>query len=223
MAALSNRLAEGMDAFLAGLADQFGPLMLILGGVFAFAESALGLGIAFPGETAVLALGAATTTGSDVAWALGVVAVGACLGDHVGYLIGRRLGPALRESALVRRVGVRHWDSGTRMMGTYGMWAIAGSRLLPGVRTVVPAVAGAAGLGYRSFVLGSVLGAASWSSLWVGAGATARNALPEMARTLGTAGWIAVGAIALAAAVVLLVVRQRRRRARRLADAVTHR
>ncbi|SED89606.1 DedA family protein [Ruania alba] len=199
-----------MDAFLAGLADQFGPLLLLLGGVFAFAESALGLGLAFPGETAVLALGAATTTGADVAWALGVVAVGASLGDHVGYLIGRKLGPALRESALVRRIGVRHWDAGSRMMGTYGTWAIAGSRLLPGVRTVVPAVAGAAGVTYRSFVLGSLLGAASWSGLWVGAGATARTALPEMARTLGTAGWIAVGVLALAAVVAVLVVRHRR-------------
>ncbi len=203
-------LAGDMDAFLAGLADQFGPLLL-MGGVFAFVESALGVGLAFPGETAVLTLGAATTTPADVAWALGVVAVGASLGDHVGYLIGRRLGPGLRESALVRRVGVHRWDAGARMIGRHGLWAVAASRLLPGVRTVVPAVAGAAGLGYRGFVTGSMLGAASWSTLWVGAGASARTALPEMAGTLGTAGWIAVSVVALAAVVVTIVFRCRRR------------
>jgi len=64
-----------METLLAQLGENFGPLMLLIGGLVAFAESALGLGFVFPGETAVLTLGAAAGSAAQVAQAVLVVAI----------------------------------------------------------------------------------------------------------------------------------------------------
>lgn len=199
-----------MDSLLAGLGDAFGLEMLLLGGLFAFAESALGLGIVVPGETAVLTLGAATESGSQLSMALVTVAAGASAGDHVGYLLGRRNGHRLRESRMVRRIGPARWDRASGLLRRYGVLALIISRLLPGVRTLVPAAAGAAGIGYQRFLVGSVLGVGLWSGLWVGLGAAARAALPQVSEALGAAGWVALAV--LVAVLGLLVIRRRRAR-----------
>lgn len=200
-----------MDSLLTGLSDAFGPLMLFFGALFAFAESAFGLGFVVPGETAVLTLGAATGSGAELSVAMVTVAVGAFAGDHTGYLIGRRYGSRLRETRVVRRIGPQHWDRATGLLRRHGVLALIISRLLPAVRTLMPAAAGAADVSYARFVAGSVVGAGLWSGLWVGLGAAARATLPQMASTLGMAGWIAFAGVVLVAATALLV----RRRARR--------
>ncbi len=74
----------------------------------------------------------------------------------------------------------------------------------------MPLVAGAAGLRYRSFLVASLLGAATWSAVWVGAGAglAASGLLASPGPVLATLGVVA------ALAGVRLV-------ARRLAPTVT--
>lgn len=143
----------------------------LLGFVFAFAESGLGLGAVVPGEVAISGL-ATRMDGNGALLALGIaVALGATAADHLGLFIGRSGGPRLRESRLIRRAGVAKWDRAADLVRRHGFWAVLASRLLPLVRTVMPVVAGAAGLDYRRFLLASVLGAVAWSAVWVGAGA----------------------------------------------------
>ena len=200
-----------MDSLLTGLSEAFGPVMLLFGALFAFAESAFGIGFVVPGETAVLTLGAATGSSAELTAAMVTVAVGAMAGDHTGYLIGLRYGARLRETRMVRRIGPRHWDRAMRLLRRHGVLSLIISRLLPAVRTLMPAAAGAAGLSYGRFLAGSLVGAGLWSGLWVGMGAAARAALPQMANTLGMAGWIAFAVVLLAVGAVLL----HRRRARK--------
>ncbi|MCW2829320.1 MAG: hypothetical protein JWP31_12 [Aeromicrobium sp.] len=142
----------------------------LLGFVFAFAESGLGLGAVIPGEVAISGLAAGLHGTALVALGM-TVALGATTADHLGLFIGRTGGGRLRETRLIRRAGVDRWDRAAELMQRHGFWAVLASRLLPLVRTVMPVVAGAAGLRYRSFVLASVLGAIAWSTVWVGAGA----------------------------------------------------
>ncbi len=92
-------------------------------------------------------------------------------------------------------------------MQAHGFWAILVSRLLPFVRTVMPAVAGAAHLRYPRFAVASLVGAAGWSAVWVGAGAglAASGLLDNTPLVVGAVAGIAVVAL------VLRVVRKRRR------------
>lgn len=200
-----------MDSLLTGLSEAFGPVMLLFGALFAFAESAFGIGFVVPGETAVLTLGAATGSGGELTAAMVTVAAGAMAGDHTGYLIGRRYGARLRETRVVRRIGPKHWDRAMGLLRRHGVLSLIISRLLPAVRTLMPAAAGAAGVSYGRFLAGSVVGAGLWSGLWVGMGAAARATLPQMASTLGMAGWIGIGVVVVVLAAVLVLRRHRRR------------
>jgi membrane-associated protein len=182
---------------------------LLLAFAFALAESGLGLGAIVPGEVAISGL-AASVAGLVPTLALGVaVMLGAVAGDHLGLTIGRLGGGRLRESRLIARIGVDRWDRAADLVQRHGFWAVLASRMLPFVRTVMPVVAGAATLRYRSFLAASVIGVAGWAAVWVGAGAG-----------LGATGilgrpWLLAGAAlaVVAALAVRALVRRNRSRA----------
>ena len=178
----------------------------LLGFVLALAESGLGLGAILPGEVAISSL-ATNVDGVLPLLFLGIaVALGASAGDHLGYVIGRASGPRMRGSRLIARLGRDRWDKASELMQAHGFWAILVSRLLPFVRTVMPAVAGAAHLRYLRFALASLLGAAAWSSVWVGAGAglAASGLLDNTPRVVAVLAGVAL------VAVVVRVLRRRR-------------
>lgn len=181
-------------------------LTLGLGLGLAFAESGLGLGMVVPGETAVVVL--AATMGSPLQIGLLGLAVmiGACMGDHVGFLLGRRYGESLRETAMVRRIGQQHYDRATDVLRRRGGAAIFLTRLVPVVRTVTPAVAGASGLAYRRFVRASLAGSALWASVYVGGGSVVAGLLAATHDAFGRAAWLVIVLVA-APLVPVLVVR----------------
>lgn len=144
---------------------------LLLAFAFALAESGLGLGAVVPGEVAISGLAASVDGLAPTLALAAAVMLGAVAGDHLGLTIGRLGGGRLRESRLIARAGVDRWDRAADLMQRHGFWALLASRMLPFVRTVMPVVAGAAGLRYRSFLAASVLGGTAWAAVWVGAGA----------------------------------------------------
>ena len=186
------------------------PALVGAAGLFAFAECTIGLGFLAPGEGAVLI--AATTVDSVsrflVLW--GVITVCAALGDSIGYAIGRRFGPTLRESKLVRRHGANDWDRAADFLRRRGALAVYFGRFLPVIRTLIPAAAGASGLPYRKFAPAVIAGAASWSALHIFLGATLGQAARRVESSVSTGGLIIIG-VAVAAFVVLLLMRRRRR------------
>lgn len=164
---------------------------VVLAGLLGFAETLLGVGILLPGEVMITAL--STTVGGTVLPWLGLaVMIGACTGDQLNYWLGRAWGPRMSESRLVRRLGPGHWQRGVSLVQQHGGWAVLVSRMLPVVRTLLPAVAGVARLSPVAFTCASVAGSALWTLLWVGTGA----ALP---RLLGPALVPAAAAVALLA------------------------
>lgn len=173
---------------------------LLAGFGIAFGESGLGIGMLLPGETAIVVL-AATQPSWQLAAVLGLlVALGACLGDHVGYLLGRRYGTKLRDTRAVRRVGVRHFDRAMDLLRRRGAVAVLGTRLLPVLRTLTPAAAGAAGLRYPAFVAASFAGSCTWAAVYVGGGSLAGALVDAAGGALGRGTWL------LLLAVVLLLV-----------------
>ena len=171
----------------------------------AFAESGLGVGMFLPGETAIVLL-AATLPSWQLMVALGVlVAVGACAGDHVGYLLGRRYGERLRSTRPVRRIGVEHFDRATDLLRRRGALAVFGTRLLPVLRTVTPAAAGTAGLSYRMFLPASFAGSCTWALVYVGGGSVVAAVADAADGLLGGALGILLVVAALAVTPVLVV------------------
>ncbi len=157
---------------------------LLMAVLLAFSESALGLGAILPGELAITAL-ATTLDDAPARWlAVVALAIGASTGDHVGYLLGSHFGDRLRGSRVVQRVGQTRWDAAATLVRRRGAPAVLISRLLPFVRTVMPAVAGAAGLRYSHFAVASVAGSVIWATMWVSAGGVV-NALAELPGAVG--------------------------------------
>lgn len=190
--------------------SQHAWLVVILIAAAALLEASLGLGVVVPGETIVV-LGAVVLSDASPLW-VGIgalmVAVGASGSDHIGFWIGRRAGPPLRESKMVDAMGVRNWDRAMTAVDRQGLVPLIFARQLPGVRTLVAAACGAARIHYRRFATASVIGASTWALLWTVGGALIGRTLLEV---LGPVlpfvvlAWI-VGLI------VLFIVRRRRNR-----------
>ena len=203
-----------MTEWLASLTDGFGPMVPVLAALFAFAESGLGLGSVLPGESLILALAVGMDAWHQKAVLLFAVAAGASAGDHVGYGLGRRLGTRLRETRAVRKIGIEHWDKAVDFVRRHGASAVVVSRLLPVIRTLVPAIAGVSELRYRQFLFASIAGSLIWAGLWVGAGSAVRWGFGMLAEGMGFV-WIlaAVGAtVATVALVRRAVIRGRPQR-----------
>lgn len=196
--------------YLAGLPL---PLVLAAAGLFAFSETAIGVGLFLPGETGVLVM--ATTVDSRWEFALMTVVVwlSASTGDSFGYWIGRRYGHRVRQSRLISRAGAdRHWDRTADLLRRRGVWAILGARFLPAVRVLAPAAAGASRMAYPRFLAASLVGAFLWSASHVAVGAFAGASLHYVERALGAGSWVVIGLIV--ALVITITVRRRRRRRR---------
>lgn len=196
---------------LQGLASLPQPAVVAATGLLVLAECTLGLGFIAPGETGLLI--AATTAVSVprflVLWL--VVSVCAIAGDCVGYTIGRKYGDRLRETRLIRKIGVQHWDRAGELLRRRGPIAVFFARFLPVVRTLTPATAGASGLEFHRFLPAAAAGAVAWSGLHIGIGAAAGASAKYIEATLGRVSWVLFGALAVTG--IVLWVRKRRRAA----------
>ncbi|GAA5772191.1 DedA family protein [Streptosporangium roseum] len=83
------------------------------------------------------------------------------------------------------------------------------TRLIPVVRTLTPAAAGAAQARYGRFLPASLAGSLLWSALYVSLGAFAGASAAHLERLLGRASWILLGALAVLVVVVTLIRRRR--------------
>lgn len=194
------------------------PALVGATGALVFAECTIGLGFIAPGEAGLLV--AATTVDSPsrflILWA--VVTVCAGMGDSIGYAIGRRFGPSLRETKLIQKYGTEGWDKATGILRKRGAWAVYFARFLPVVRTLTPAAAGTSGLPYRKFLPAVVAGAACWSAMHIAIGAALGEAAHRIEGVISTGGMAALGVLAVAL-IVTIVVRKRRKTAKARAAA----
>lgn len=204
--------------FLDWLANLPPAGVVAVAGLLVFGECTLGLGFIAPGETGLFVLGTTATSPSKFVVMWLVTTVCAIAGDSVGYAIGRRYGPRLRQTALVRKHGAAAWDRTTDMLRRRGAVAVLVAIFLPVLRTLVPAAAGASGLPFRRFFPAVTVGAAAWCALHIGIGAAAGTAARQVE------AWVGRGSSFLAAALVLAVVAAvlvKRRRDRSRVDSVT--
>ena len=144
------------------LIETFGTL-----GVFAivFAESGLLFGFFLPGDSLLFTAGLLASQGfSNIVLLMVGCAAAAIAGDQVGYLIGRRAGPALFRRPDSRFFHQKNVDRARAYFEEHGSKTIILARFVPVVRTFAPVVAGVGQMNYRRFVTFNVIGGLVWGA-----------------------------------------------------------
>jgi membrane-associated protein len=136
-------------------------------GVFGivFAESGLLIGFFLPGDSLLFTAGFLASQGFfNIALLLILTFLGAVLGDSVGYLFGKKVGPKIfnkKDSFLFKRENLLKAQA---FYEKYGPKTIILARFVPIVRTFAPIVAGAGEMHYATFIKFNIIGGLLWSS-----------------------------------------------------------
>ncbi|MFI5757943.1 DedA family protein [Streptomyces sp. NPDC051569] len=132
-----------------------------------FAESGLLIGFFLPGDSLLFTTGLLVTAGSldQPLWLVCVlVALAAIIGDQVGYLFGRKVGPSLfkrPDSKLFKQENV---EKAHEFFEKYGPKSLVLARFVPVVRTFTPIIAGVSRMNYRSFITYNIVGGTLWGA-----------------------------------------------------------
>jgi membrane protein DedA with SNARE-associated domain len=156
-----------------------------------------GCGIPLPGETA-LATAAVLAGGGhfNIEEVIAVGALGAIVGDNIGYWIARLGGRALLARIPgIRDVAARFLPKGEEFFDQHGPKAIVIARFIAGLRITAAWLAGLSHMPWRRFFTFNALGGILWSTT-----------IGLVAFEFGRAAVSAVSHYGLYAAVVLVVV-----------------
>jgi membrane-associated protein len=133
-----------------------------------FAESGLLVGFFLPGDSLLFIAGfLSSNAGDNVLPPLPIVLLctfaAAVVGDQVGYLFGRKVGPALFARPDSRIFKQKYVTKAHEFFERYGAKTIVLARFVPIVRTFAPIVAGVGEMKYRTFVMFNIVGGLLWA------------------------------------------------------------
>ncbi len=195
---------------LTGLLDRYGyPLVTLFVGV----ESS---GIPFPGETMLVTAAIYAGTGHlSIAGVIVAAALGAIIGDNLGYTAGRYGGHALvtRYGRYVR-LRPEHLQSAERFFDKHGDKTVFLGRFVAILRAWAAFLAGTNRMHWSKFLVFNAAGGILWAILYGLLGYTLGNNLPLLHKVLSILG---VGGVVVAVIVVMvaIVLLRRRRSARK--------
>ncbi len=210
-----------LDGFFTTLLGLSPALVYLVVFALVFAEDAIFIGFVIPGETAAVLAGVASSLGTT-SFALSIVLVvaAAILGDTVGYEVGRHVfGPRILDGRLLgkhRHKLARAEDFLQRRGGS----AVFLGRFTAFFRAMMPALAGAAGMPYRTFLLWNALGGIIWGTLFVTIGHVAGTSYKVVEEKVGRGLAFGVVGVVIVAAIAWKVyeVRKDRREEREYAS-----
>ncbi len=154
---------------------------------------------------------AARGSGSLLAAATSIWA-GNLIGALGMYAVGRRFGSA----ALMKRMGGAEAEARVaKMYASYGVWALFVSRFLPGIRAVVPPVAGALRIPMRQVLPAMAVASALWygAIAWLGFrfGENLERLQSLITSTTRASGLVALAIVACVGGVIWYRARRARR------------
>lgn len=189
-----------MLEYLTSLTVRLGHLGYVVVFAVAAAESAAFLGLLVPGESVVLVSGFLAARGSfDLDALIAAVALGAILGDNIGYELGRRLGrPWLVHHGGRVGLGETRLGQAEDFFSHHGGNAVFLGRFVGFARALVPFFAGSARMRYTTFLAYNAVGGVLWSTATVLLGYfLGRAAERWVGEASGVLGAIALGGLAL--------------------------
>jgi membrane-associated protein len=164
------------------LIEAFGTL-----GLFAivFAESGLLAGFFLPGDSLLFTAGLLASQG-HLNFPLIVTGcfVAAVVGDQVGYVIGRRYGPAIFKRPESRFFHQRNVDRASAYFAAHGARTVVLARFIPVIRTFTPVVAGVGQMDYRKFVTFNIIGGFLWAVGLTSLGYALGESVPDIDKYL---------------------------------------
>lgn len=160
------------------LINSFGYL-----GIFSviFLESGFFFAFFLPGDTLIFTTGFLASAGilnSAITWPGLVLAT--FFGGLVGYLFGKRVGPAIffKKGSLL--FDPSNLERTKKFYEKYGAWAVAFGRFVPVIRTFVPILAGVGNMKWNTFLRFNILGAILWPSVVMSVGYFFGSQLPAI-------------------------------------------
>jgi membrane protein DedA with SNARE-associated domain len=202
-----------MSGFLEGLLG-LSPIWIYLAvAALVFAEDAIFLGFVIPGETAAVLCGVAASLGStNLPMSILVVVAAAIVGDTVGYEVGKHVfGPKVLDGRLLGKH--RHkLARAEEFLRKRGGSAVLLGRFTAFFRAMMPALAGASGMPYRTFLVWNAAGGIVWGTLFVTLGHLAGRSYKVVEERVGRGLAIGVVALILIAAVTWKIYEVRKDR-----------
>lgn len=182
---------NGLEHIIRSVLDQWGYLA-VLGALLG--ESA---GLPLPGETILVFASflAHKGTSLQIQWVILVGIFAAVLGDNIGFLVGRHLGPRLLR--WVSRTFNMDEDiaAAKDQIRRHGPATVFWARYIVVLRTITGPVAGALGMEWKEFFLYNVLGAATWVTAISITGYLFANEFGTLMGFLEKVSWILAGAV----------------------------
>jgi membrane protein DedA with SNARE-associated domain len=163
-------------------------------------ESSAFVGFVFPGEAALVVAGVVAGQGRvPVLLVILAGVLGAILGDAVGYVVGRRWGPALLARLPQRFFPPERIERASTYLSQRGGKAVFVGRFTATLRVLIPGLAGMSGMAYRKFAIANVSSALGWGVLSVLLGYLGGSSWKSLTSTVGHLALIGVAALLLAA------------------------
>ena len=197
---LFHSLSAWLEMLLNGISDNF---WLSVGFIFLIAatEAVFILGLFIPSTPVLLLAGGIIAQGKLPFWEIYLAAaVGAVVGDAISYTVGYWLKDTIKTTWPFRN----HLEliaRGEAFFARHGGKSVFIGRFIPGVKAVVPGIAGMFGMNYRFFSIINVTSAFVWAAAHIVPGMLLSAWLESMG--LGLEMVIIVGTLVV---VVLLVI-----------------
>ena len=155
------------------IVEWFGPWAIVGVMLVVFAETGLLIGFFLPGDSLLFTLGMFVGTGAvgvHIWVAAPLVFLAAIAGNQTGYLIGRKVGPAIFNKPDSRLFKQEYVDRTSAFFERHGGKAVTLAQFVPIVRTFTPVIAGVGKMRYRHFITFNILGATLWAFgiTWLG-------------------------------------------------------
>lgn len=131
--------------------------------IIVFVETGLLVGFFLPGDSLLVTAGLFAAKGDlNIVYLNLLLMTMAILGDATGYLIGKKLGPALfrRDDSLLFKK--KHLIKTHEFYEKHGGKTIIIARFVPIIRTFAPVVAGIGQMPYRRFAAFNIIGGIGW-------------------------------------------------------------
>lgn len=134
-------------------------------GIFSliFAESGLFFGFFLPGDSLLFTAGLLV---SQNLLSLPPLLIGgvffAIIGDNVGYLFGKKVGPKIFTKENSFFWNKNHIEKSHKFFEKYGKKAIILARFMPIIRTFTPILAGVGTMEYKTFLRYNIIGGILW-------------------------------------------------------------